>query len=59
MDAKFVVTDSFHGMAFSLNFNVPFFAFPASRGNTRVKGFVKKFQIEDRYIEEWQKTVTE
>lgn len=54
MDAKFVVTDSFHGMAFSLNFNVPFFAFPASRGNTRVKGFVKKFQIEDRYIEEWK-----
>lgn len=51
MDAKFVVTDSFHGTVFSIIFNKPFISIAnKSRGVTRFKSLLKLFQLEDRLV---------
>lgn len=51
MDAKFVVTDSFHGTVFSILFNKPFISIAnKGRGLTRFTSLLKLFQIEDRLI---------
>jgi len=49
--ASFVVTDSFHGVAFSIIFNKPFVAYgnPA-RGLARFTSVLKLFGLEDRLI---------
>lgn len=51
MDAKFVVTDSFHGTVFSIIFNKPFIAIAnKDRGVTRFTSLLKIFGLEDRLI---------
>lgn len=51
MDADFVVTDSFHGTAFSIIFNKPFISIGnTGRGLTRFKSFLKIFELEERLI---------
>jgi len=46
-DAKFVITDSFHGAVFSILFNKPFVVFGnKARGNTRFNSLLKIFNIE-------------
>lgn len=51
MDAKFVVTDSFHGTVFSIIFNKPFIAIAnKGRGVTRFTSLLKIFGLEDRLI---------
>jgi len=51
MDAEFVVTDSFHGTAFSIIFNKPFIVIGnESRGMSRFISLLKKFKVEDRLI---------
>lgn len=51
MDAEYVVTDSFHGMAFSIIFNKPFLAIGNhGRGLARFTSFLKIFGLEDRLI---------
>ena len=51
MDAEYVVTDSFHGMAFAIIFNKPFLALGnTKRGMTRFSSLVKLFGLEDRII---------
>lgn len=51
MDAKYVVTDSFHGMAFAIIFNKPFLALGnTKRGMTRFSSLVKLLGLEDRII---------
>jgi hypothetical protein len=51
MDAKYVVTDSFHGMAFAIIFNKPFLALGnTKRGMTRFTSLVKLLGLEDRII---------
>jgi polysaccharide pyruvyl transferase WcaK-like protein len=56
-DAEFVVTDSFHGVVFSIIFNKPFFAIGnEQRGMDRFISLLKLFKLESRLI---TKSVTE
>lgn len=49
--AGFVVTDSFHGVAFSILFNRPFIAFGhPGRGMARFRSILKLFGLEDRLV---------
>ncbi|GIB57969.1 polysaccharide pyruvyl transferase family protein [Vibrio cholerae] len=51
MDAEFVVTDSFHGVAFSIIFNKPFIAIGNhDRGLARFTSVLKMFGLQDRLI---------
>ena len=51
MDAKFVVTDSFHGMAFSINFGKSFIAIGnEKRGMSRMSSIARMFGIEDHLL---------
>lgn len=53
-NAKYVCTDSFHGMAFSINYNVPFSAFlrfgdkNPNNQNSRVLSLLNLLSLEDR-----------
>lgn len=52
--AKFVVTDSFHGMAFSINFHIPFYVFNRNYGsahsqNCRILSLINKLELQGRY----------
>ncbi|WP_034259779.1 polysaccharide pyruvyl transferase family protein [Aequorivita capsosiphonis] len=50
-DAKFVITDSFHGTAFSIMFNVPFISIGnPKRGMARFESLLGMFDLEDRLI---------
>ena len=52
MDAKYVITDSFHGTVFSIMFNKPFWVIGnKSRGNARFESLLKMYKLEHRYIE--------
>ena len=53
-NAKFVCTDSFHGTAFALNFNIPFYTFERNYGlaekqSTRIYSILEKVQMLNRY----------
>ncbi len=50
-DAKFVVTDSFHGTVFAIIFNKPFVTIcNQDRGGARFDSLLKMFKIENRLI---------
>lgn len=50
-NAKFVVTDSFHGCVFSIIFNKPFIVYAnIKRGNSRIESLLKIFALENRLI---------
>lgn len=50
-DAEFVITDSFHGCAFSIIFNKPFIAIGnKQRGVARFTSLLKLFSLEDRLV---------
>lgn len=56
-NAKFVCTDSFHGMAFSANFNIPFYIFQRDYGtatdqSSRIISLLEKLNLEDRFVHE-------
>ncbi len=52
MDAKMVLTDSFHGCVFSIIFNKPFWVIGnKERGNARFDSLLKLFNLEDRRID--------
>lgn len=52
-DAEFVVTDSFHGMVFSLIFNVPFnVVVNKSGGVSRYTSLLSQFSLQDRIVDE-------
>lgn len=52
LDAKMVIVDSFHGCAFSIIFNKPFWVIGnKSRGNTRFDSLLGLFGLENRMIE--------
>jgi len=54
MDAKFVITDSFHGCVFSILFNKPFIALGnKNRGLARFESLLKTFKLENRLITEF------
>lgn len=51
IDAQYVVTDSFHGVVFSIIFNKPFIAIGnVSRGLARFESLLKMFDLEERII---------
>ncbi len=53
MDAEFVVTDSFHGTAFSIIFNKPFVVVGnPKRGMARFHSLLETFGLEDRMVTE-------
>lgn len=53
-DAKFVITDSYHGMVFSLIFNKPFYLFRnEKRGNSRFDTLFSLFEINDTEHINW------
>ena len=50
-DADYVVTDSFHGMVFSIIFNKPFIAIGnKSRGMARFCSLLEELKLDDRLI---------
>lgn len=50
-DAAYVITDSFHGTAFAINFNKDFYVFGnADRGNSRFDSLLGALGLEDRLI---------
>ena len=53
--ADYIVTNSFHGTAFSINFEKPFFLryIPRSIANTRLQSIIKEYDLEMRTIESW------
>lgn len=52
-DSKFVVTDSFHGVAFSIIFNKQFIAIGnRKRGLARFQSILKQFNLLDRLVDE-------
>lgn len=52
-DAAFVITDSFHGTAFSINYGRPFIAIRnSSRGNARFDSLIEDFGVESRVLNE-------
>lgn len=51
-DAEFVITDSFHGTAFSINYNKDFFVFGnPGRGNSRFDSLLSLFSLKHRMVE--------
>ena len=49
--AERMVTDSFHGTAFSINFNIPFVVLSnQSRGQSRLESILKMFHLENRIV---------
>lgn len=51
MDAEFVITDSFHGTAFSIIFNKPFISIGnKKRGITRFSSLLKMLGLEERLV---------
>ncbi|GMO65315.1 MAG: hypothetical protein Ta2A_13400 [Treponemataceae bacterium] len=54
-ESKFVVTDSFHGMCFSIIFKKPFVVLAnVRRGLTRFESLVSLFHLEDRCIQKFE-----
>ncbi|WP_282117775.1 polysaccharide pyruvyl transferase family protein [Maribacter aquivivus] len=51
-NAEFVLTTSFHGTAFSVNFRIPFYAVlkPNKANNSRITDFLKNLGLSDRII---------
>lgn len=51
--SSFVMTDSFHGMVFSIIFNKPFIVYGnKNRGSTRFFSLLQMLHLESRYIED-------
>lgn len=53
-NASLVITNSFHGTAFSINFNKPFYVRLSSKknnGNSRIENLINIVDLKDRYIE--------
>ena len=54
-DAKYVITDSYHGMVFSIIFNKPFYLFRnEKRGNSRFDTLFNLFKIKDTENIDWK-----
>lgn len=49
-NASFVITNSFHGCAFSVNFNVPFIITPPPTGLNRIMSLLEEVGAENRAI---------
>lgn len=50
--ADFVITSSFHGTAFSVIYQKPFWVMPHSQTSSRVTGLLEQLSLEDRIVHE-------
>ena len=50
-DAEFVLTNSFHGIAFCLNFGKQFACIPANTANNRILEMLQMIDLEHRMID--------
>ena len=51
-DAKYIITDSFHGSVFSIIFNKPFYAIGnKARGKSRFNSLLSMYELENRLID--------
>ncbi|AOS98779.1 hypothetical protein ESP131_00030 [Exiguobacterium sp. U13-1] len=50
-DADFIVTNSFHGTAFAINFNKEFVTVARKEFNTRLENILEDFNLKHRYVE--------
>jgi hypothetical protein len=50
--AEFIVTNSFHGLTFSINLNKQFIVVPRNEFNTRIESLLRLVHLEDRMISE-------
>ena len=50
--ADFVITNSFHGTVFSVNFHIPFYSIikPGKDNNSRLQSILNKLKMTDRLI---------
>lgn len=48
--ASFVITNSFHGTAFAVNFKVPFLITRPETGANRIEGFLTAVGLKNRYV---------
>lgn len=49
--AKFIITDSFHGSAFAINFNIPFIVLSnINRGQSRLVSLLQTYNLLDRLV---------
>lgn len=56
-DAAYVITDSFHGTAFAINFNKDFYVFGnADRGNSRFDSLLGAFGLENRMTKDLEQS---
>lgn len=56
-DAAYVITDSFHGTAFAINFNKDFYVFSnAKRGNSRFDSLLGAFGLENRMTQKLEQS---
>ncbi len=49
-NASYVVTNSFHGVAFSVNYNKQFIAVGKSKYNVRIQSLLRQFNLNDRFV---------
>jgi len=56
LNASYVVTDSFHATAYSLNFGVPFTAIAPERFSTRIASVLALTGTEDRMLSDMSDT---
>lgn len=55
-DAKMIITDSFHGVVFSIIFNKPFWVIINNqRGASRFRSLLNQFELEDRIVSNTKK----
>ena len=50
--AALVITDSFHGLAFSINMETPFFLLPNRKNNVRLAELISSMKLDSRMIDE-------
>jgi exopolysaccharide biosynthesis predicted pyruvyltransferase EpsI len=59
-EAKFVITDSFHGTVFAILFNKPFLVYAnLQRGATRFTSLLKMFHLEERLVMNVEELIVE
>ena len=61
LNAKLVITNSFHGTAFSLNFGVPFFCVLSkeNKRNSRILNVLRLVGLDNRIVYEYTETILE
>ena len=55
-DAKYVITDSFHGTVFSIIFNKPMIDILPKNTGTRIESILKLFEIDNRILKDFSNT---